>query len=206
MADTCWFQASDPGPFPELGKADTRSGKGAGSLACSQYAAWRAWECGLEPRHFNRRLRARHWTHGSSDRPLADCMRRADSRALARIRSGAVSQAFDPVVLPERVSAFPSSGRTTGSNAMKKGHELASVPSSSPSTGALARRFDQRAAIFQSFAISANFGSLTSSNAFCAAALSPLRFNAMPSSISALSASVRPPLAMAFCSAADALA
>ena len=71
---------------------------------------------------------------------------------------------------------------------------------------ALARRLDQRAAIFQSFAISANFGSLTPSNAFCAPAFSPLRFSAMPSSISALSASDRPPLAMAFCSAAEAFA
>jgi hypothetical protein len=28
------LQAADPAPFPELGKADTRSGKGAGSVAC----------------------------------------------------------------------------------------------------------------------------------------------------------------------------
>jgi hypothetical protein len=44
-------------------------------------------------------------------------MRRADSRALARIRSGAVAQGVDPVSFPERVSAFPSSGKDTGSTA-----------------------------------------------------------------------------------------
>jgi hypothetical protein len=33
-ADTRLSQAADPVPFPELGKADTRSGKGTGSTAC----------------------------------------------------------------------------------------------------------------------------------------------------------------------------
>ncbi len=30
-----WLQATDPGPFPELGKADTRSGEGPESIALS---------------------------------------------------------------------------------------------------------------------------------------------------------------------------
>ena len=34
-ADTLGLQAVDPVPFPELGKADTRSGKGTGSTACA---------------------------------------------------------------------------------------------------------------------------------------------------------------------------
>ncbi len=45
------------------------------------------------------------------------CTRRALFAAIAEKAPGAEAQAVDPVVLPERVSAFPSSGRTTGSTA-----------------------------------------------------------------------------------------
>ena len=43
-ADMRWLQASETGPFPELGKADTRSGKGPVSLARNGHAALRAYE------------------------------------------------------------------------------------------------------------------------------------------------------------------
>ncbi len=152
------------------------------------------------------------------------CMRRANSRALTRIRSGAVDQAFvagsfpgERVCLsdrpekirnerPHRPSALSCLSPYRTAAMKKKARTCVRALLSSNRCGALTRRQDQRAAIFQSFAISANFGSLIASNAFCAPALSPLRFSAMPSSICALSASDRPPFAMAFCSVGTALA
>ena len=130
-ADRCWLQATDPGASPELGKADARSGEGPGSVACSTRHLSK-FSAGPENLHGARsayriQRRVRHQSHPPFRRtsvspPVivaapAGCMRRTDSRALARIRSGAVAQAVDAVSFPERVSAFPSSGRDTASTA-----------------------------------------------------------------------------------------
>ncbi len=128
-----------------------RAGKVARiAVACRQHAASRASERSLEPRHFDHRLRARH---SGSRRPISPWQAAGAVRILGPWRESVQArslQAVDPVVLPERVSAFPSSGRTTGSTVCpgervclsarpgktrndrhEKGHELASVPSRS---------------------------------------------------------------------------
>ncbi len=69
-----------------------------------------------------------------------------------------------------------------------------------PALVGTAVRTNQREAVFQSLPTSANFGSLIASNALIAAALSPLRFSAMPSAICVPSGSDSPPFATAFCS------
>ena len=100
-ADRCWLQATDPGASPELGKADTRSGEGPGSVACSTRHLSK-FSAGPENLHGARsayriQRRVRHQSHPPFRRtsvspPVivaapAGCMRRTDSRALARIRS-----------------------------------------------------------------------------------------------------------------------
>ena len=136
-------QAADPEPFPELGKADTRSGKGSGSTAC-ETAPERLFRKGGKGARRTQHHRAPGWTNSASPstgppvartppdverlrtRPATCAVRvvgrepmaaSVGSRFRPTSRAGAEAKAVDPVVLPERVSAFPGSGRTTGSTA-----------------------------------------------------------------------------------------
>ena len=91
MTHTRGLQAVDPVPFPELGKADTRSGKGTGSTACEAApGAVVAVDC---------------------DRRRG--LRRAWFPPTAGTSSGAACRAVGSVSFRARVSAFPRARKDT---------------------------------------------------------------------------------------------
>ncbi len=126
-ADTRQLQALDPVPCPELGKADTRSGQGTGSNAC-ETAPERSsgGKRGRQVRDADcarRGARRMQPARGRSELPVVECRARSQWSKCrgSRLRSGArnaacaVPRAADSGPFPERVSAFPSSGKGPGS-------------------------------------------------------------------------------------------
>jgi len=128
-------------PFPELGKADTRSGKGTGSTAC-EAAPERLFRAAEKAARRTQRHNVPSQCNSTTPScwppaartppdagrlfilPAACAVRFVGREPVAAIasshvrptkRSGASLQAFDPGPTPGRVSAFPSSGVGPGS-------------------------------------------------------------------------------------------
>ena len=139
------WQATDPGPSPELGKADTRSGEGPGSIACATAPEQVLAEpreshgaCSLHRTRVDGSMPVAIAVPHSTPDPVARCVHRADFRLGGKRCRCRHLQATDPGPSPERVSAFPSSGEGPGSTACNQ--RVSAFPGSGEGPGSVACR------------------------------------------------------------------